>query len=220
MFPESAVFSAYGIATADIQRIFNTSVYARLPGDNEAIARMLNSVYQDLRKKALSEAEQIGLGKETVIISRDISMKFGRQVNMESIDMPVKEYGAADIDDLRQRFIEYYTRLYGEGAAFVEAGLEIMSVSVTATIPSRVAPPIKRLLGSSDASKAVKGKRNVYWEKYGDFHSTEIYDFEALTPGNTIKGPAVIEASTTTFVIPPNLPGMMDEYGHLVIELY
>ncbi len=219
-FAESAVFSAYGIATADIQRIFNTSVYARLPGDKEDIARKLNSVYQGLRNKALSEMEQMGLGKENVIISRGISMKFGRQVNLESIDMPVKDYVAADIDDLQKRFIEYYTRLYGEGAAFVEAGLEIMSVSVTATIPSQAVPPRKRKLCSSDASKALKGKRDVYWEKYGDFHSTDIHQFEALTPGNTIKGPAVIEAPTTTFVILPDLEGMMDEYGHLVIELH
>lgn len=93
-----------------------------------------------------------------------------------------------------------------------------MSVSVTATIPSKAVPPNKRPLGSSDPSKALKGKRDVFWGKYGDFHSTNIYDFASLTPGNTVKGPAVIEASTTTFVIPPDRTGMMDEYSHLVIE--
>ncbi|MDY6971244.1 MAG: hydantoinase/oxoprolinase family protein [Thermodesulfobacteriota bacterium] len=219
MFPESAVFSAYGIATSDIQRIFNFSMYARLPGDNEDIAKRLTSAYQDLDKKALAEMELIGFRREDVMLSRSISMKFARQVNMESIDVPVNDYVAADIDDIQRRFIEYYTRLYGEGAAFVEAGMEIMAQSVTATILSPAAPPASRPLGSADGSKALKGKRNVYWEKFGDFHSTGIYDFQAMMPGNTIKGPSIIEAATTTLVIPPDLSAMMNEYGQVVVEL-
>ncbi|MDO8785048.1 MAG: hydantoinase/oxoprolinase family protein, partial [Syntrophales bacterium] len=219
MFPESSVFSAYGIATSDIQRIFNISIYARLPGDNKEIAKRLNATYQDLDKKAITEMEKAGFRKEEVVLGRGISMKFGRQVNMETIDIPVKDYVATDIDDIQKSFVEHYTRIYGEGAAFVEAGMEIMSEAVTATIKSSAAPPAKRPLGSADASKALKGKRDVYWEKLGDFHSTDIYDFESVMPGNTIKGPAIIEATTTTFVIPPDLTAMMNEYGHIVIEL-
>lgn len=219
MFPESAVFSAYGIATSDIQRVFNISMYARLPGDNDDIAKRLTSTYQGLDNSALSEMERIGFMKEDVVLTRSISMKFARQVNMESVEMPVKDYDAADIDEIQQRFVDYYTRLYGEGAAFVEAGTEIMAQSVTATISSPAAPPSERPLGSADASKALKGMRDVYWEKFGDFRSTDIYDFEAMRPGNTVKGHAIIEASTTTFVIPPGRIAMMNKYGHIVVEL-
>ncbi len=219
MFPESSVFSSYGIATSEIQQIFNASVYARLPGDNEKIADMLNGAYQDLERKAVTAMVKAGFKEQEVMLRRGISMKFARQVNLESIDIPAKVYTAEDIDDIQQRFIVYYTRLYGEGAAFVAAGLEIMSESVTATIKSPAAPPQKKPLGSADASKALKGNRDVYWEKYGDYHSTDIYDFSAVMPGNTVKGPAIIEAPTTTFVIPPDTEAMMNAFGHIVIEL-
>jgi N-methylhydantoinase A/oxoprolinase/acetone carboxylase beta subunit len=172
-----------------------------------------------LEKKAVDEMEPIGFRRDQVILSRDISMKFGRQVNMESIEVPVKDYVAADIDEIQQRFIEYYTRLYGEGAAFVGAGMEIMAESVIATIKSSAVAPARKSLGSADASRALKGKRDVYWEKFGGYHSTDIYDFGAVTLGNTINGPAIVEALTTTFVIPPGLTAMMNEYGQLVIEV-
>lgn len=219
VFPESSVFSAYGIATSDVQRVFSSSTYARLPGDNDKIAEILTETYRKLDAQALEEMEHTGFRKENVVLSREISMKFARQVNLEEIDMPVKDYRAADVDNTRQRFVEYYTKLYGEGAAFEAAGLEIMSQAVTATIKSPTAPPPKQALGSSDASKAKKGKRDVWWEKYGDFHSTDIYDYHMLMPGNTIKGPAIVEMSTTTIVIPPGMSSLVNEFGHVKVNL-
>jgi N-methylhydantoinase A len=120
---------------------------------------------------------------------------------------------------MQRRFIEYYTKVYGEGAAYVGAGLEIMTQSVNAALKSPAAPPIPREIRSSDASKALKGERLSYFKKYGDYVSTKIYAFPLLETGNIIKGPAIIEASTTTFVIPPDQTGTVNRYGQLVIEL-
>jgi N-methylhydantoinase A len=218
MFPTSAVFSAFGIATSDIQRIFRSSVYARMPGDNKATAEILTEAYQKLEARALEEMERMGFKKGEVVFNREIEMKFGRQVNMESIEMPVKAYTEEDIDDMQRRFIEYYTKIYGEGAAFVAAGLEIMTQSVNASLKSPSVPPVARGLCSPDASKALKGERLSYFKKYGDYVSTRIYAFSLLEPGNVIEGPAIIEAPTTTFVVPPAQSGMMNPYGQLVIE--
>ncbi len=219
MFPTSSVFSAFGIASSDIQRGFRSSVYARMPGDVEAIATLLTRTYRDLEDKAFNEMENIGFRREDVILRRDIEMKFGRQVNMESIEMAVKDYTPEDINDMQQRFVNHYMKIYGEGAAFVGAGMEVMAQSVTATIKSSIAPPISKPLGSADSSAALKGERLAYFKENGDYVSTKTYDFLLLKPGNTIKGPAIVEATTTTFVIPPARTGMMNQYGQLVIEL-
>lgn len=109
--------------------------------------------------------------------------------------------------------------MYGEGAAFVGAGMEIINQSVTATIKSSVVPPIAKEIGPTDSSKALKGERPVYFKENGDYVSTRIYDFISIEPGNTIRGPAVVEAPTTTFVIPPGQSGIMNRYGQLVVEV-
>lgn len=218
MFPTSAVFSAFGIATSDIQRFFRSSVYARLKDDKKAIAELLTETYRQLEVRALDEMEHIGFREKAVVLSREVEMKFGRQVNMESIEMPVKDYTAEDMDDMQRRFVEYYTKIYGEGAAFVAAGMEVMTQTVKATVKSSTAPPVVKELRSADASKALKGERLSHFKKYGDYVSTKVYDFLSLEPGNIIKGPGIIEAPTTTFVIPPDQTGMINKYGQLVIE--
>jgi N-methylhydantoinase A/oxoprolinase/acetone carboxylase beta subunit len=119
---------------------------------------------------------------------------------------------------MQRRFIEYYTKVYGEGAAFVAAGIEVMTQSVNAAVKSPIIPPFARELRSLDASKALKEERPAYFKKYGDFVSTKVYDFLALEPGNTVKGPGIIEAPTTTFVIPPDQTGVVNKYGQLVVE--
>ena len=45
-------------------------------------------------------------------------------------------------------------------------------------------------------------------------HQATIYDGDALEPGMSFVGPAIIEESGTTVVIPPGLPCHVDDYGN------
>jgi N-methylhydantoinase A len=55
----------------------------------------------------------------------------------------------------------------------------------------------------------------VYLQEYGDFSDTPIYQFEELTPGMEIPGPAVIESPITTIVVNPNDRAAMDEFRNV-----
>ncbi len=46
----------------------------------------------------------------------------------------------------------------------------------------------------------------------------DIYDFELLTPGNVVAGPAVIHTPITTIVVQDAQTGRMDELRNIVIE--
>jgi N-methylhydantoinase A len=108
--------------------------------------------------------------------------------------------------------------LYGEGAAFVEAGMEIMTFMVRAT-KSAILPAIPKLrLEKADSLHALKGKREVFMGDAGEFAPTNVYEFEKLRPGNEVAGPAIIEAPTTTMYILTNQVGKMDEYRNLMIK--
>ena len=43
-------------------------------------------------------------------------------------------------------------------------------------------------------------------------NDTDIYDYNKLRQGNTVDGPAVIEASKTTIVVQPGQKGFIDEF--------
>jgi len=211
MFENSAVWSAFGIATSDISRIFSRHRYLRMPAD----VNVINETFSELEREAISETEKIGFKPEEINLRREISMKFGRQVNVETIPVPSKTYTDEDIDEICNSFIEYYRSLYGEGAAFVEAGIEIMTFIVHATKPA-VLPAMPELrLEAEDSSPALAGKRDVFISEVGKFVPTNIYEFGRLRPGNVVIGPAIIEAPTTTMYILSGQVGRVDEYRNL-----
>jgi N-methylhydantoinase A len=72
---------------------------------------------------------------------------------------------------------------------------------------------------TEDVSGVVKRERQVYFKGNGGFVATPCYDGDRLSPGNVIKGPAIIEETKTTVVVPPGGRIEVDIYGNYVAEL-
>ncbi|PKN30187.1 MAG: hypothetical protein CVU64_04670 [Deltaproteobacteria bacterium HGW-Deltaproteobacteria-21] len=214
MFESSSVWSAFGLTAADITRIFQRHRYLRLP----VPAEIINESFSELEKEALSEMERIGFSQHEIVLHRELSMKFGRQVNVETIPVERKTYSEEDVADISRLFMEHYRKLYGEGAAFVEAGVEIMTFIVHAVKPAdRLSTP-KYDLAGDDPSDAVKGRRDVFMLEENQFVPTSLYEFGKLQAGNKIKGPAIIEAPTTTMLILSGQVANVDEYKNLKVS--
>ncbi len=213
MFENSAAWSAFGIATSDISRIFSQHRYLRLPAD----VNVINETFSELEREALDEMERIGFEPNEIKLRREISMKFGRQVNVETIPVPRRIYTERDIDGICDSFIEYYTTLYGEGAAFVEAGIEIMTFVVHVSKPASLPAMPKLKLEKEDSSHALKGEREVFVPEAEKFVRAQIYEFGKLRPGNMVRGLAIIEAPTTTMFILPSQKARVDGYMNLKI---
>ena len=72
-------------------------------------------------------------------------------------------------------------------------------------------------LGEKDLSKeAYLGERDVFLE--GQWHTTPIIDMDRIRPGNEINGIAIIEAPSTTLVLPPGKRVTMDEWSLLWLD--
>lgn len=215
MFPQSSVFSAFGIATANIQQLYRRYEHLFMPAD----PAVMSSVYEEMETKALEDMLSMGFESKDVILERELELKFGRQVHMERITMPRKNYNDADIQDTWDRFLAYYASIYGEGAAFVDSGMDITNFIVKATVRKPAPRLVKYPLSGKDSSAAIKGKRGVYFRQKADIINTSIYDLDLLKPGNMIKGPAVIESSISTLLILPEQVAEVDEYLNVLISI-
>jgi N-methylhydantoinase A len=115
-------------------------------------------------------------------------------------------------------FDQKYEEVYGEGSAYREAGIELISITVDAI--GRTSKPALRVYeeGTTSRKDATKGSREVFFTKpIKDFYKSEIYDYERLRPGNVIEGPSVIETRITTIVIPPEKVAKVDKYLNVEI---
>jgi len=126
---------------------------------------------------------------------------------------------ADDMDQIYSRFDELYEQTYGAGSGYRDAGKEIMVFRVIAVggieKPNIRSYPIK----NEPADKSLKGKREIYFDEYARFVSTNIYDFSRMTPGTEISGPAIIETPITTIVINPDDSATIDEFLNVRISI-
>ena len=72
-------------------------------------------------------------------------------------------------------------------------------------------------LGTEEASPEAKSVRNIYWNI--GYLATNIYDIEKLKPGHIIDGPAILESSNTTIVVPVGAKFKMDQHLNGVMEV-
>jgi len=72
-----------------------------------------------------------------------------------------------------------------------------LRLRATAATPRPRLSAARKLTTKIDA-KAKRGKRGVYWADWKKAAPTPILDGAFLVPGNTVKGPAVIETTDTT----------------------
>lgn len=216
VFPTSSVFSAFGITVADIVHTFSTSYRYRMPVD----PKVLNGRLEEIEARLHMIMEREGFERKSVEFRRTFFMRYRRQLNELAISVSVKEYDENDILRIMEIFDQKYEEVYGEGSAYREAGIELISITVDAI--GKTSKPALRIYerGTASPEDALKSPRKVFFTKpTKDFYETEIYDYERLKPGNVIEGPSVIETRITTIVIPPGKVAKVDKYLNVEISI-
>jgi N-methylhydantoinase A len=127
--------------------------------------------------------------------------------------------GGEIAQSLRRRFYTRYEQLYGRGSSYADAGLEIVTLRLRATAATRH-PKLSatRKHGATPSTRAVLGKRNIYWADLKKAVSSPIYDGALLVQGNRVRGPAVIETTDTTVVVHPGRSLVVDAFGNFEIR--
>jgi len=212
----ASVHAATGLISADVTYEYGMSDHVVAPLDPVR----LNAGFETLRARAAADLAGAGFQDDGTEILRSVDMRYRYQVNEINVPVPGREpVGDDDLERLYARFDDLYEQSFGQGAGYPEAGREMLSLRVTAI--GRLARPTvqKSGLAPGDAREARKGRRQAYFEEYGDFAPTDIYDFERLSPGAAIAGPAIIETPVTTIVVNPNDRAEMDAFRNIVIHV-
>ena len=212
----ASVHAATGLISADVTYEYGMSDHMVAPLDPVR----LNAGFGTLRARAAADLAGAGFQDGGTEILRSVDMRYRYQVNEINVPLPGRgPVGDEDLEQLYARFDDLYEQSYGQGAGYPEAGREMLSLRVTAA-GKLARPAVQRSEAEpGDAGEARKGTRAAYFEEYGDFVPTDIYDFHGLSPGARIAGPAIIETPVTTIVVNPNDRAEMDEFRNIMIQV-
>ena len=173
-------------------------------------ASAANRLFSEMR----SEAEAIvrrGAPDAGLTERRSAFMRYRGQGHEIGVQLPVREFSAADKATLTQLFETAYRRLYSRPIPGIE--IEILSWVLTLSAPS------EGELAKSAATKSHKpkpdGHRPVFDPGTGEFLEVPIFWRPDLEPGAELTGPAVIAEDETSTVISPLFGARIDRFGYI-----
>ena len=216
----ASVHSAFGVAAADLIAAEELSdPILSPPGTVDHAAALdpagVESRFAKLTEAAMLRLERAGATRESVQLRRVVEMRFRFQINVLSVPIPDGRIDAEKIRQLVARFIESYEARFGEGSAFEAAGIEMTTFRVVGRSPG-ARPTLAALEASADADQHPESTRRIF--SGGEWQNARVLRHEALRPGFTLDGLAVVEMKDTTIIVGGGQQATVDKLGSLIIR--
>jgi N-methylhydantoinase A len=211
----ASVWSAYGIAQAQMMKVHEVSAINVLP----IPGAQLSEGFAELERDALAHMAEQRVAAEDVRLEREVDVRYRNQVYEIPVDVPGGQLGDDDIVRLQEAFGRRYQEIYGAGAGFKEMGVELVTLRVRSTGGRQSTGANgngNRAAGEPERFELEPtGRRDVFWARDEGWLSSAVYsDGDALVPGAAITGPAVVEMPDTTVCIHPGQELVVDAAGN------
>ena len=197
-FPFGSVFSAFGSSTTDVMHLYRDThgSPAASPGLADAIAsgteRMRSVAVKDMRGEGFRSDE---LDFQTVLEL----WAAGRPALLPATN-------GGGLDAAVRRMTDGSDA--NPGSIALEAAWTVVSAGVPHWSPERVN-------GFARHESAASGSREVTWSAQQGPVVTMTHELADLVPGAVVRGPAVVDAADTGYVVPGGWRLAVDGYGFL-----
>jgi len=208
--PVAALYSAFGMFAMDIGQDYARSFVGRVTTiDVDA----LNRVFAEMEAEALASFRAHGIDAKNVVLRRTADLRYVGQFHEVETEMPSGTLTREAVAAGGERFAKKHDELFT--FAMPWKPVEILTLRLKASTPNApfALPQVEQ--GNVDAIGARKRLRTCRFN--GGDVETQVYDGEKVLAGNIITGPAIIEETTTTVVIPDAYACSVDKYKNYVL---
>lgn len=210
----------------------HTMLVPPAPGVLCAMGCVIADVRYDLSRTVERRPED--LGAETIAVILDEQRRQG-EAKLHTSEARVRDVAVSHVADMAYQGQIHSLRVTIERgwsvarivAAFHEAYRQ-ENGNTLGDIPTTIVSLKTIVLGVRDLVRraleilppcAVSAPASVRPVYFGGWVETPIHRRDALMPGMTFDGPAIVEQSDTTTVIEPGMRARVDAYGNLLVEV-
>ena len=229
--PAASVFSALGIATADIRHFFSRTATVALPREGSADERELreaNAIFAELVTQARAQLaeERIAPADRTITLAVDVRYRGqAHELVVPLRSSPDRPLDAAALTGLRDEFVRLYEMRYGGGARSERQAMELVNLRVEGSArgagdPARGGrePADGGREPPGDPAHAAIGARSVYWLDVRRREDTPVYDGERLRSGDLVRGRAIVELYAAAVPLYAGQELTVDPLGDFVVS--
>ena len=207
----AGVGSAVGFLQAPVAYEVVRSRYALLDATFDADG--LNTLYAEMR----AEAEQIiaeAAPGAVLIETRTADMRYHGQGHEIAVDLPAGPYDKSLRDTLSGLFETAYAATYSRRIP----GLEVEVMNWTLRLSAIVDDPAPCPPMPDGSVPEPAGTRELFDPEAGILSTAPVYRRDALAPGSTITGPAIIAEDETTTVVLTGFTARLNAVGYIVLQ--
>jgi len=207
----AAVLSAWGMLTTDLRY---EVVRTHIGNVHRAGRTVLRRVFAQMEVEGKRRMRQSIRGP--VSIHRSLEMRYGEQIFEITVPLDALDLAAPDaITRVIERFHRRHKELYTYSIPDQEVVIVNARVAVVSELPQM---PEERQLSRRHKRSAARARteRRIYLDRW---QKVPIFDLAALGPGDTVNGPSIVDAPTTTVLLGPHDRATVTALGWLDIQV-
>ena len=210
------VSCAMGLLLTDVKHVYMRSAPRSFA---KASAAELNTVFDALAEKARDDAGREGFSLASLVLHRQLDVRYARQGYQLTIDAPAA-LSDADLPGLRGSFDATHHSTYGVSAPDEDA--EIVTIRLTSTVQLPRMPLTARPTLATTRLLQPIGRRDAWFPNGTSpgyrMLTTPIYSRDELVPGTRLVGPLIVQQLDSTTVVGAGHRLEVDAIGNLLIE--
>ena len=210
--PHAGVLSAVGMLATTIRHDF---IRTRIALTNDLTPERARRDFEGIVAEALAVMRREGFEPSEVTLERWADMRYRGQ----AFELQIRPVCGTMLSDprtaLAEAFHEAHRRRYGFGLR--DEPVEVVHLGVTAlAAPSDLAPALPTSGSAENLAAARVDERPAWFD--GVRMPTAVYARHRLPAEVAVHGPAVIEGTDSTTLVPPEAVATADRLGTLVIR--
>jgi N-methylhydantoinase A len=202
-------YCAYGMMFSDLKHDYQRTYHCET--DQVDLGRV-NALYEEMERAARDTLRREGVTDADIVISRTLDVQYYGQFRDRNAPLTGGTISAATLNDAMTAFHRVHQQTVGYSD--VNYPTEIVRLHLSGSASMRK-PRLSTFAAQGGGATARKGSRPAYFAGHG-LIDTPVYDGNRLGSGATITGPAIIEETFTTFVLPHGATAKVDGGGNFI----
>lgn len=212
--PYPGVNSALGMLFSDVRRDFVNTLLKPLSGE---VAENIERLYRSMEQSGASELQNEGFHAGEIYFLRQADLRYHGQSFELTLEVPAGPLYPEGLAALEQDFHQAHRQKYGSGRENSVVELVALRSSALARLTgTSVSLELGKTAYSGEGATPSRWREVVF---QGKTVSTPVYRRQAVTFGQKIEGPAIIEQEDTTTLIWPGMRARPDKWGNLIINV-
>ena len=204
-------FSAWGLLMSDLRHSVVQTLLQRL--DSSTAVAALNAACRDLESEILRIYRQEGL-PDGMMLEQAADLRYAGQEHTISVAMASGAVTDKNLRELCARFHDQHAREYGFA---LPSAVELVNLRISGVVRVNKPAPAPYCSETASPAEALTSRRMVFWGDPGEVE-TPVFRRHRLPVGALLTGPAIIEESSTTIIVPHGFEAAADALGNLVLR--